>query len=95
MVEYIQGISVIRAFNLQGERFEQFEGAMDRYRNRAVGSWAVQMPLLKSACYPALPSGRNARKRFRYWSLVNLVYSLPGHRLRRELSRTIHADFRR
>ena len=32
MVEYIQGIGVIRAFNLPGERFEQFEEAMDRYR---------------------------------------------------------------
>jgi ATP-binding cassette, subfamily B, bacterial len=32
MVEYIQGISVIRAFNLPGERFTQFEQAMNRYR---------------------------------------------------------------
>ena len=32
MVEYIRGISVVRAFNLSGERFEQFKSAMDRYR---------------------------------------------------------------
>jgi ATP-binding cassette, subfamily B, bacterial len=32
MVEYIQGIGVIRAFNLSGERFAQFRTAMDRYR---------------------------------------------------------------
>jgi ATP-binding cassette subfamily B protein len=33
MVEYIQGISVIRAFNLYGERFKQFERAMDQFRH--------------------------------------------------------------
>lgn len=32
MVEYIQGISVIRAFNLSGDRFEQFDNAMDQFR---------------------------------------------------------------
>lgn len=32
MVEYIHGISVIRAFNLPGERFSQFDDAMDTYR---------------------------------------------------------------
>ncbi|MEO0596379.1 MAG: ABC transporter ATP-binding protein, partial [Chloroflexota bacterium] len=32
MVEYIQGISVIRAFNLSGAQFEQFEQAMDAFR---------------------------------------------------------------
>ncbi|MEM7799057.1 MAG: ABC transporter ATP-binding protein [Chloroflexota bacterium] len=32
MVEYIQGIRVIRAFNLSGKRFEQFDHAMDQYR---------------------------------------------------------------
>jgi ATP-binding cassette subfamily B protein len=32
MVEYIQGIGVIRAFNLPGDRFAQFDKAMDSYR---------------------------------------------------------------
>ena len=32
MVEYIQGISVIRAFNLSGKRFKNFDVAMDEYR---------------------------------------------------------------
>jgi ATP-binding cassette, subfamily B, bacterial len=33
MVEYIQGISVIRAFNLSGDRFSQFASAIDKYRH--------------------------------------------------------------
>lgn len=32
MVEYIQGIGVIRAFNLSGNQFAQFEQAMNHYR---------------------------------------------------------------
>ncbi|PID84924.1 MAG: hypothetical protein CSB13_10645 [Chloroflexi bacterium] len=32
MVEYIQGIGVIRAFNLSGDRFAQFDDAMNRFR---------------------------------------------------------------
>ncbi len=38
MVEYIQGIGVIRAFNLPGDRFEQFDQAMDRYRHAACNT---------------------------------------------------------
>ncbi|MCG8347309.1 MAG: ABC transporter ATP-binding protein/permease [Chloroflexales bacterium] len=36
MVEYIQGISVIRAFNLAGARMGQFQQTMDAYRTASI-----------------------------------------------------------
>jgi ATP-binding cassette subfamily B protein len=36
MVEYIQGIQVIRAFNLSGDRFEQFRSSVDKYRKACI-----------------------------------------------------------
>jgi ATP-binding cassette subfamily B protein len=38
MVEYIQGISVIRAFNLAGSRMGQFERAMATYRDASMAT---------------------------------------------------------
>jgi ATP-binding cassette subfamily B protein len=36
LVEYIQGIQVIRAFNLSGDRFEQFESTVDKFRKASI-----------------------------------------------------------
>lgn len=46
MIEYIQGIQVIRAFNVSGERFEQFETAMDTYRQTSFNTSGMLAPAI-------------------------------------------------
>ncbi|MBI1298513.1 ATP-binding cassette domain-containing protein [bacterium] len=44
MVEYIQGIHIIRAFNLAGGRFERFAGAMEEYRLASTRTVTAMTP---------------------------------------------------
>lgn len=46
MVEYIQGISVIRAFNLAGTRMGQFQQAMDGYRTASIQTQTKTTPAM-------------------------------------------------
>lgn len=46
MVEYIQGISIIRAFNLSGARFSQFERAIEEYRQASTRTVTRIVPMM-------------------------------------------------
>lgn len=46
MVEYIQGISIIRAFNLSGERFGHFERAIAAYRDASTRTITRVVPMV-------------------------------------------------
>lgn len=46
MIDYIQGISVIRAFNLSGGRFVAFGRAMDEYRKASVRTITALTPFI-------------------------------------------------
>jgi ATP-binding cassette subfamily B protein len=46
MVEYIQGINIIRAFNLSGERFTQFERAIEAYREASTRTITRIVPMM-------------------------------------------------
>ncbi|MEM9946505.1 MAG: ABC transporter ATP-binding protein [Cyanobacteria bacterium P01_D01_bin.36] len=46
MVEYIQGISIIRAFNLSGERLQQFRTGLSKYRDASLGTVTALIPAL-------------------------------------------------
>jgi ATP-binding cassette subfamily B protein len=46
MVEYIQGISIIRAFNLAGARFGQFERALEDYRQASTRTITRTVPMM-------------------------------------------------
>ncbi|MGD1903590.1 MAG: ABC transporter ATP-binding protein [Geitlerinemataceae cyanobacterium] len=46
MVEYIQGISVIRAFNLAGDRLEQFRASLKQFRDASLNTVTEIAPAL-------------------------------------------------
>ena len=46
MVEYIQGIAVIRAFNLSGERLQQFRASLRQYRQTSLQTATELTPAL-------------------------------------------------
>ncbi|MEO0985312.1 MAG: ABC transporter ATP-binding protein [Cyanobacteria bacterium J06639_14] len=46
MVEYIQGISVIRAFNLSGDRLQQFRNGLREFRNASLGTVTEIVPAI-------------------------------------------------
>jgi ATP-binding cassette subfamily B protein len=46
MVEYIQGITIIRAFNLSGARFGQFERALEDYRQASTRTITRTVPMI-------------------------------------------------
>lgn len=46
MIDYIQGISIIRAFNLSGGRFEAFGRVMDEYRRASIRTQTGITPVI-------------------------------------------------
>ncbi len=46
MIDYIQGISVIRAFNLSGTRFGRFDKAMGDYRDASIRTQTAATPII-------------------------------------------------
>jgi ATP-binding cassette subfamily B protein len=48
MIDYIQGISVIRAFNLSGTRFGRFDAAMGDYRDASIRTQTTVSPIIVS-----------------------------------------------
>ena len=46
IVEYIQGIAVIRAFNLSGDRLQQFKVGLEKYRTASLNTVTQLVPAL-------------------------------------------------